>query len=72
MPPTPGPNLPKSKIPPWERRRGPQKWRWNGERRGDPRLPRLERSLEASPGRILIYAVAGALIGVGILFLALH
>ncbi len=72
MPPRPGPNLPKSKIPPWERRRGPQSWKWNGERKGDPRLPRLDPSRDVQSWRVLIYAMAGALIGVGILFLALH
>ncbi|BDU74471.1 hypothetical protein [Mesoterricola silvestris] len=72
MPPVPTHNLPKSKIPPWERRRGPQSWKWNGERRGDPRLPRLERALEARPGRLLVFAFAGMLIGAGILFLTVH
>lgn len=72
MAPVPRPTVLKSKIPPWERRRGPDKWKWNGERRGDPRLPRLGKALEAHPGRILLYAVAGTLIGIGILFLTLH
>ncbi len=72
MPPRPGPNLPKSKIPAWERRRGPQTWKWNGERKGDPRLPRLDPSRDAQSWRVLLYAMAGALIGVGILFLALY
>lgn len=68
----PSPNLPKSKIPAWERRRRPEHWKWNGNRKGDPRLPRLERSVEANPVRVLLYAVAGTLAGLGILILTLR
>jgi len=67
----PSPNLPKSKIPAWERRRQPERRRWNGNRKGDPRLPRLDTSLEANPARILLYALAGTLAGLGILILTL-
>ena len=68
----PSPNLPKSKIPTWERRRKPERRKWNGMRKGDPRLPGLDRSLEANPVRILLYAVAGTLAGLGILILTLR
>jgi hypothetical protein len=68
----PSPNLPKSKIPAWERRRRPDHWKWNGERRNDPHLPRLDRTLEASPRRVILYALAGTLAGLGILLLTLR
>lgn len=72
MPPMPTPRLPKSKIPTWERRRNPDRWRWNGLRRTDPRMPKLEAGLEASPVRVILYAVAGTLTGLGILLLTLR
>lgn len=68
----PSPNLPKSKIPTWERRRRPDRRKWNGARKGDPRLPRLDPSFEASPVRVLLYAVAGTLAGLGLLILTLR
>ena len=68
----PTPNFPKSKIPPWERRRRPERWRWNGNRKGDPCLPRLAPTTETSPGRILLWAVLGSIIGCLVLFLAIH
>ena len=69
MPPLPGTRLPTSRIPRWERRREKQRWKWNGLRRGDPRLRSL--TFGARPGHPLIYALAGVLAGVGILVLAL-
>lgn len=67
------PDLPKSKVPAWERRRGPERLRWNGRRRNDPRLPRLDRldRLDRPPTarRTLFYAVAGCLLGLGLLLL---
>jgi len=71
MPSLPSSHLPKSKIPAWERRRAPEQWRWNGRRRGDPQLPRLETSLKTRPKRVILYAVAGSLAGLGILILTL-
>lgn len=68
----PNPNLPKAKLPAWERRRRPDHWKWNGERRNDPHLPRLDRALEANPTRVLLYALAGTLAGLGILILTLR
>ena len=65
-------NLPKSKIPAWERRRTMDRWKWNGQRRGDPRLPRLEATLETNPFRVVVYALVGSLAGLGILILTLR
>lgn len=38
MPPSPLLSLPPSRIPTWERRRNPDRSRWNGRRRGDLRF----------------------------------
>jgi hypothetical protein len=67
----PSPNFPKSNIPAWERRRRSGQRQWNGKRRGDPQLPRLETALAATPTPVVLYALAGTLIGLGILILAL-
>ncbi|GEM_PF-3364462 len=63
--------LPSSRIPPWERRRRPDRWKWNGNRKGDPRLPALDPALEASPMRVILYGLAGSLLGLGFLLLAM-
>ena len=68
----PAPHLPKPRIPAWERRRQPARWRWNGSRRGDPRLPRLSSEREANPLRVICYALAGTLVGLSLLILALN
>ena len=65
------PHLGKPRIPTWERRRQPARWRWNGNRRGDPRLPRLSSNREANPLRVICYALAGSLVGLSLLILAL-
>ncbi len=72
MPPTPSPNLPKTKIPVWERRRKPDRWKWNGSRKGDPHGPLRRHAGEARPKYALLYSAAGFLIGLGILILALR
>ena len=61
MSPNPSLPLPRSRIPAWERRQAPERWRWNGRRNHDPRLPRFTA---ASLGQILYYAVAGSVLGI--------
>ena len=68
----PSPHIPKSSIPAWERRKRSDQRKWNGNRRGDPRLPGIETTLEANPARVMLYAVVGTLMGLGILILALR
>ena len=69
MSPKPPPPLPRSRIPAWERRRAPDRWRWNGRRNNDPRLPRLTA---ASLGQILYYAFAGSVLGLLMFLLAMR
>jgi hypothetical protein len=68
----PSPNLPHSSLSTRERRRNAPRWKWNGNRHGDPHLPRVDTTLAANPGRVLFYALAGSLIGLGIFFFALR
>ena len=68
----PTPRLPQSKIPAWERRRSPERWKWNGNRSSDPKLPKLELSGHYNPVRVLLYALARGGLGVLLLFLALR
>ncbi|BDU78339.1 hypothetical protein [Mesoterricola sediminis] len=64
------PPLPSSRIPTWERRRTPDRRRWNGNRKGDPQVPRLEWSLEIRPQRLALIVGGAALAWVLLLFLA--
>jgi len=57
MAPAPHPQVPKSRIPTWERRRSPERWKWNGNRRGDPKFPALDATEQANPRRVLILAL---------------
>jgi len=66
----PSPKLPKSRIPAWERRRGPDRWQWNGRRRGDPHLPFQAPAEKGAPLRLLFFALAGSLAGLSLLILA--
>ena len=68
----PTPRIPKPRIPAWERRRQPPRWRWNGNRKSDPRVPRLSPNSESSPIRVICYALAGTLVGLSLLILAMN
>jgi len=68
----PSPHIPKSSIPAWERRKRSDQRKWNGNRRGDPHLPKIENAMATNPTRVALYSLAGALVGLGILLLALR
>lgn len=61
------PDLPPFRIPAWERRRGPDRFRWNGKRRNDPRLPPWMTAL--ADRRTLAFALGGCLLGLALLLL---
>lgn len=67
----PSSHLPKPRVPAWERRRGPQRRRWNGRRREDPRLP-VNPDSWARASQVLLKAFAGILLGLGMILLAMH
>lgn len=64
--------LPRTRIPAWERRRKPDRRRWNGNRKGDPQVPRLELSLEIRPLRLALILGGAAIAWALMLFLTLR